>query len=74
MTYTAQNFLASPRFVEIATEDAIVTVAKANGQTVDMTKTALEMLVPNVVAKVGKLILAAAEHCASEANAGRLWK
>lgn len=72
MTYTAANFIASSRFMEIATEDALRLVAKTNGQTFELAKQALEMSVPNVVREVKKLVNAAAEHCAAEANAGRL--
>lgn len=72
--YTAQNFLNSSRFLEIATEDAVGVVAKANGQTYGLTLRALAQQVPNVVCEVTKLISAAAEHCAKEANAGQLWK
>lgn len=72
MTYTAANFTASSRFMEIAIEDALHLVAKTNGQTFELAKQALEMSVPNVVREVAKLVKAAAEHCAAEANAGRL--
>lgn len=74
MTYTVAQFLGSPRFVEIAIEDAIVAVAKANGQTGALAKRALAAGVPNVVDQVAKLVFKAAEHCAAEANAGHLWK
>jgi hypothetical protein len=71
MTYTAENFVASPAFVKIAVEDALAVVAKANGQTVELAAQAFALEVPNQVAK---LVAKAAEHCAAEANAGRLWK
>lgn len=73
-TYTAENFLSSPRFLEIATQDAVTLVAKNNGQSYVLTLQALAQQVPNVVCQVAKLITAAAEHCAQEASAGRLWK
>ena len=73
MTYTAANFVASPAFMQIATEDAIAQVAKTNGQSVELTSKAFALEVPAVVEKVAKLVAAAAEHCAKEANAGRLW-
>ncbi|MQU22172.1 hypothetical protein GHO35_13585 [Pseudomonas helleri] len=73
-TYTADNFLASPRFLEIATEDAVRLVAQTSGQSYALTLQALAQQVPNVVRQVAKLIAAAAEHCAQEASAGRLWK
>lgn len=72
--YTAQAFMSSPAFVKIALEDALELIAKANGQTVELARKALEMEVPNVVEQVAKLIVKAAQHCADEANAGRLWK
>lgn len=71
--YTAENFLTSSRFLEMATEDAVRAVAKANGQTYAFTLRALAQQVPNVVREVTKLISAAAEYCAKEASAGRLW-
>lgn len=73
MTYAAENFLSSPAFLEIATQDAVSVVAKANGQTYSLTLQALVQQVPNVVHQVAVLISRAAEHCAREANAGRLW-
>lgn len=74
ITYTAESFLASSRFLEIATEDAVKLVAKTNGQPYVLTLQALAQQVPNVVRQVAKLITAAAERCAQDANAGRLWK
>lgn len=73
-TYSADNFLNSPAFLKIATEDAVNLVAKTNDQTYALTLQALAQQVPNVVSEVTKLIASAAEHCAKEANAGRLWK
>ncbi|MNJ67463.1 hypothetical protein D3C77_636390 [compost metagenome] len=73
-TYTAENFLNSTRFLEVATEDAVHVLAKANGQSYALTLRALAQQVPNVVREVTKLVSAAAEHCAKEASAGRLWK
>lgn len=73
-TYCADNFLSSPAFLEIAIEDAVKLVAKINKQTDALTLKALAMQVPNVVREVNKLVTFAAEHCAREANAGRLWK
>ena len=49
-------------------------VTKTNGQTKSLTMEALSMGVPNVVEAVCKLVNAAAEHCAKEANAGKLWE
>lgn len=71
--YTAASFLNSAAFMLIAVEDAVKVVAKANGQAYDLTLQALALNVPNVVRDVDKLINSAAEHCAQEANAGRLW-
>ena len=48
-------------------------VAKTNGQTEAITMEALSLGVSNVVEAVCKLVNAAAEHCAKEANAGQLW-
>ncbi|WP_277594445.1 hypothetical protein [Pseudomonas chlororaphis] len=73
-TYSADSFLNSPAFLEIAIEDAVKLVAKTNGQSYTLTLQALAKQVPNVVREVTKLITFAAEHCADEANAGRLWK
>lgn len=73
MTYTTANFLNSPRFLEIATEDALQVVAKTNAQPYDVALAALAQQVPNVVREVAKLVRRAAEHCAQEANNGRLW-
>lgn len=73
-TYTAQAFMSSPAFVKIALEDALQVVAKANGQSVSLARKAFEMEVPKVVDQVAKLMVKAAQHCADEANAGRLWK
>lgn len=73
MTYTAEAFIKSPAFMEIATEDAIEVIAKANGQTIAKTKEAFNMQVPSVVNKAAELVMKAAQHCANEANAGRLW-
>lgn len=74
MTYTADMFLNSPAFLKIAADDAVKLVAKTNNQTYATTLEALGLQVPNVVTEITKLIAAAAEHCATEANAGRLWK
>ena len=73
MTYTAEQFVNSPAFMRIATEDAIAQVAKTNGQSVELATKAFAMQVPAVVDKVAKLVMVAAQHCAKEANAGRLW-
>ena len=71
-TYTATSFMNSPAFVQIALEDALKLVAKTNGQTVELTCEAFKLEVPNVVNQVAKLVVAAAQHCADEMNAGRL--
>lgn len=72
-TYTAAAFIASPAFMKITLEDAIKQVAKTNGQTVELTAQAFALEVPNVINAVAKLVVFAAQHCADEANAGRLW-
>jgi hypothetical protein len=72
--YTAQNFLNSSRFLEVATEDAVGLVAKANGQTYGLTLRALAQQVPNVVRDVTKLISVAAEHCARPGEAGPFFR
>lgn len=69
MTYTAEQFIKSERFMEITTEEAVKTIAKANGQTIDATRRALDLATPNVVKEYVKLIMAAARKCAEEANA-----
>lgn len=74
MIYTAEHFLGSEKFMAIAIEDAIKMVATKNNQTVEATIKAFSMQVPNVIKNVAKLVKAAADHCAEEANAGRLWK
>lgn len=72
-TYTADNFLHSEAFMRTAVEDAVKVVAKTNGQTFELTVQALVLQTPNVVRDVFKLVQSSAEHCAAEANAGRLW-
>lgn len=72
--YTAMSFMNSPAFVQIALEDALKLVAKVNNQSVELTTEAFGLEVPNVVNQVAKLIAKAAQHCADEANAGRMWK
>lgn len=74
MKYTKEAFLSSPKFMEIAIEDALKLVAKTNGQSLELAKNAFNLQVPNVVNEVAKLVIKAAEHCASEANKGKLWK
>lgn len=74
MIYTAEHFLNSPAFLEIAAQDAVKLVAKTNAQPYALTLQALAQQVPNVVRQVAKLITAAAERCAQDANAGQLWK
>jgi hypothetical protein len=71
--YTAAAFLSSPEFLRIATEDAVKLVAKTNNQTYELTLYALAVQTPSVVAQVATLVTKAAQHCADEANAGRLW-
>lgn len=70
--YTAEQFVNSPAFLATALPDAVRVVAKANGQSAETTALAFNMGVPNVVNQVAKLIAKAAQHCADEANAGRL--
>lgn len=72
-TYTAMSFMNSPAFVQIALEDALKLVAKTNGQTYELACEAFQMEVPNVVNQVAKLVAKAAQVCADEANAGKLW-
>jgi hypothetical protein len=72
-TYTAAAFLSSPAFLAVAAEDALQLIAKTNGQTYALTLEALGQCVPNVVRELERLLGVAAEHCAAEANAGRLW-
>jgi hypothetical protein len=72
MTYTAANFLASSKFAEIAMNDAVALLAKKNGQTIEATRKALENGAEVLSAQVAKLVIAAARHCAEEANAGRM--
>lgn len=73
-TYTAMSFMNSPAFVQIALENALKLVAKTNNQTVELAAEAFQLEVPNVVNQVAKLVAKAAQHCADEANAGKLWK
>lgn len=73
-TYTAMSFMNSPAFVQIALEDALKLVAKVNNQSVELTTEAFGLEVPNVVNQVAKLVAKAAQHCADEVNAGRMWK
>lgn len=73
MIYTAQQFIASPAFVEIATEEALKLIAKTNNQPFDLAVLALALKTPNVVSQVAELVAKAAQHAADEANAGRLW-
>ena len=73
-TYTAMSFMNSPAFVQIALEDALKLVAKTNGQTYELACEAFQLEVPNVVNEVAKLVAKAAQVCADEANAGRMWK
>lgn len=72
-TYTAAQFAKSPAFMAIALEDALKLVAKTNGQTFEVACEAFALEVPNVMSEVAKLVAAACQHCADEANAGRLW-
>ncbi len=72
-TYTAAQFAQSPAFMAIAVEDALKLVAKTNGQTFELACEAFEMEVPSVMLEVSKLVAAACQHCAAEANAGRMW-
>lgn len=72
-TYIAAQFAQSPAFMAIAVEDALKLVAKTNGQTFELACEAFEMEVPSVMSEVSKLVAAACQHCAAEANAGRMW-
>lgn len=71
--YTAEQFVNAPAFMAVAIEDAIALVAKTNGQTIELTTKAFELEVPAVVGKVAKLVAFAAQHCAKEASAGRMF-
>lgn len=73
-TYTAMSFMNSPAFVQIALEDALKLVAKANGQSYELACEAFQLEVPNVVNQVAKLVAKAAQVCADSANKGELWK
>lgn len=73
-TYTAMSFMNSPAFVQIALEDALKLVAKANGQTYEVACEAFKLEVPNVVNQVAKLVALAAEECAKQVNKGDFWK
>lgn len=72
-TYTAAQFAQSPAFMAIALEDALKLIAKTNGQSFELASQAFALGVPNVVVQAAELIAAACQHCANEANAGRLW-
>ena len=72
-TYTAAQFAQSPAFMAIALEDALKLVAKTNGQTFELACEAFALELPSVMSEVGNLVAAACQHCAEEANAGRLW-
>lgn len=72
-TYTAAQFAQSPAFMAIALEDALKLIAKTNGQSYELACQAFALEVPSVVAQAAELIAAACQHCANEANAGRLW-
>ena len=71
--YTAAAFLSSPAFLKVAAEDALKLIAEKNGQSYALALEALSLEVPNVVRQLEQLLSVAAEHCAAEANAGRLW-
>lgn len=73
MNYQASNFLNSPKFLEIALSDAIDLIAHTNNQTRERTMIAYLMGVENVVSRVDKLVHLSAEHCANEANLGKLF-
>lgn len=73
MTYSAQQFIQSPAFMSIAMEDALKLVASKNGQTYELACKAFAQEAPSVVAQVAGLVAKAAQHCADDANAGRLW-
>ena len=68
MTVTVAAVLASPAFVVEATLSAIEEVARVNHQTPQLAMEAFLLEVPNVLAQVRKLVLAAAEHFANHLN------
>lgn len=72
-TYTAEAFLNSPAFISSTVEEAVKTMAKTTGLSIEEVKEAIQTQVPNAVKMLMGLIHKAAEHCAKEANAGRLW-
>ena len=68
--HTAQSvIMASPRFVELSTEEALKVIAKTNGQTLELTKKAFALRVENVVNEVAKLVILGAEEFAKKLNA-----
>ena len=68
--HTAVSIItASPRFVELATEDALKVIAKTNGQTFAMAKKAFALEVESVVIEVAKLVMLGAQKFADNLNA-----
>ncbi len=71
-TFTAEQFIASPAFMETTTSYAAEFLAIKHGVTVDEVMTAVVKGVPSITSQVLKLVTAAAEHAAELANAGKL--
>jgi len=65
----ASIIMASPRFVELSTEEALKVIAKTNGQTLELAKKAFALRVENVVNEVAKLVILGAEEFAKKLNA-----
>jgi len=65
---TAQNFIDTPAWVSTVVPEALSLVAKTNGQTVELTREAYCMGVPNVVNSVNDLVMEAAKECAKRMN------
>lgn len=68
--YTAAGIIeASPKFRQIATDEAISKVAEVNGTSVDLTVIAYNRGVNNVVDQVNQLVMAAATEFANDLTA-----
>jgi hypothetical protein len=65
---TGFDVLKSSAFLKIAFEEAIKTIARINGQTVEVTEAAYKLQVPNVMMNVTKLIATAADDYAKRVN------
>jgi len=65
---TAAQMMASPRFVEIATEDAVSLLAKKNGTSADRIMSAITGGHEPLAGKLSDLVWAAAEATAKAVN------